>query len=222
MIEKRKERQNLPRENLDALEGGDDVTFKDEWEVLRVHNVEWQEEWNREPKSTDQEEFLPKEYSRKILLDAGVIERSFLSLIGFFEAIARQQIPASQGNLPTKIYRMIVRRLDLETYRACMNVSALFRDLCQQEVRLTDDVVFLETNVQTEGNASRDPSMVITTIQAVGDYREDVVLSEKPYSYFDPPTDNDYQVVVGSQRNQRTILPDMEISWKSVEPLLRS
>ena len=78
-------------------------------------------------------------------------EESFLALTYFPEIAARQRIPTTQGRLPTEIYRMIIACLpDIETYCTCMGVSILFRDLCQQDLRVVDNLFVVASGLPAD------------------------------------------------------------------------
>ncbi|KAL8706678.1 MAG: hypothetical protein Q9201_000312 [Fulgogasparrea decipioides] len=70
---------------------------------------------------------------------------TFDALHHFFEAINRGCMPSTrlhQGCFPNEIYTIIINSVvDLETRNACMEVSRMFRDLCQENLMATADML---------------------------------------------------------------------------------
>lgn len=53
---------------------------------------------------------------------------------------------SNQGSLPTELYKLILNSItDANTQQACMQVSQTFRDICQQNVILTDNKILQAT-----------------------------------------------------------------------------
>lgn len=132
---------------------------------------------------------------------------TFMALTLFLEVCSRQQVPLSrskEGVFPTEIYRIIILCLaDLRTHRACMQVSRSFRDLCQENLVLDNDIL-LQANAASkthDATSASFPAFHWRNI-ATGSV-SDITLSDRAGSSKCPR----WRVVVGSERNRRSLLP---------------
>ncbi|MCJ1428687.1 hypothetical protein MMC29_006598 [Sticta canariensis] len=152
-------------------------------------------------------------------------EAAFLALTYFLEVSSRQQMPpsrAKEGVFPTEIYGMILRHLeDLQTHHACMQVSRSFRDLCQQKSMIMDGVVVQA--VTTSPTSAWARGLRIKTLSTGQSH--DVTLKQMPLqtprsSYLRGPEkqpESRWQVVLGSERNRRSILPHLAVGFTRSE-----
>lgn len=209
---------------LKSLEGGVDAIYNPERDLERIHAKEWQEWWNENPEIKASLDVTHKQEMyefREAISSDDETEESFLALAYFLEVAVRQRIPTTQGRLPTEIYRMIIAcLLDTETYCACMDVSTLFRDLCQQSLRVIDNFVFLANGVPSGDLDSENGCDVLRTLHLPTGIVQEMQPPVARYRLCanDKRSDAEYfKVVFGSQRNRRTILPDMEVCLMPVE-----
>lgn len=76
----------------------------------------------------------------------GRAEAGFMALAFFLESSSRRHVQASrtrEGVFSIDVYRMILLNIeDVETQRACMQVSQNFRDLCQEDILMMDKLSF--------------------------------------------------------------------------------
>ena len=158
-------------------------------------------------------------------------EAAFLALTYFLEVSSRQQMPPSRPNegvFPTEIYGMILLHLeDLQTHHACLQVSRSFRDLCQQNSMMMDGVVLQA--VTTSSTSAWAPALRIKKL-ATGQ-SHDITLQKtgqevplrKPRPMRKPKStriggaegllESRWQVVLGSERNRRSILPGLVLQY---------
>ena len=145
-------------------------------------------------------------------------EKSFMALVQFLETSTRQQLPPSrskEGVFPTEIYEMIIFHLsDLQTHRACMQVSRTFRDLCQQNLMMMDDIVF-QANDATRTYDQFDvlsPAFRMKTLST--GLTQEVILKQQ----LQPARQEFYWlIVVGRERNRRSLLPNLAVFFDPVE-----
>lgn len=112
--------------------------------------------------------------------------------------------------MPVEIYRNILKYVDYETHKICLDVSQAFRDLCQYEVRLNEDVVFLppdDTSVLQDLaniNVLKARKEVGKLMEQPGSMPVSVTLSKNDHW---TPKEESYRVMVGHQRDRRSMLP---------------
>lgn len=225
-----KHMQTWSKAILHSLEGGFDAIYKSGRELDDVHSKERQEMYNSNSKVRKTLAITHKEEIdkfRQVSPDDDETEESFLALTYFLDIAARQRIPTTQGRLPTEIYRIIIAYLpDTETRRTCMGVSILFRDLCQQDLRIIDDLVVIASALPAEkqslelNEAQNDDSKLFKTIHLLsGIVREMEFCNAKDrfHGRQGCSSAEHFKVVVGSQRDRRTVLPDMEVCLRPVE-----
>lgn len=229
-VKNRKHMQTWSKGILNSLEGGVDATNKPERELELIHCKERQEMYDRNPETRNTLAITHKEEInkfRQVIPDDNETKESFLALTYFLENAARQRIPTTQGRLPTEIYRTIIAYLpDTETYRTCMGVSILFRDICQQDLRVIDNLVVVACSLPAENHdlelneAQNDNSHLIKTrndINGIVREMEFCNAEDRFHRGQGCSTAEHFKVVVGSQRDRRSILPGMEVCLKPVE-----
>jgi len=90
------------------------------------------------------------------------VQKTFMSLVQFFEATTREALkPTDSGTgglgLPNEIYEMILAEVaDMKTYNACMKVSRKFRSLCHQRPLVMDNILFLEPIITQKAYNKRE------------------------------------------------------------------
>ena len=144
-------------------------------------------------------------------------ETTFMALTHLLEASSRQQMPPSrpkEGIFSTEIYRIILLYLgDVETQQACMQVSRSFRDLCQQNIMMMDNAVFQATDASKtyDQTSTSFPALRMKTVST--GRSQDVTLTRTgTHSGPDKHKNRHWQVVVGSERNRRSLLPELVVA----------
>ena len=200
-------------------ENGNAIHYLD-LNLERIHFHEWLEDVGRRE---DSKKKVATKFKNEIAESGQSSSRdvepedSFLYLLYFLEITARRSIPNTQGRLPTEIYRMIVADLpNAETYRACMNVSILFRVLCQQELRVMDNFVLLQHN----GLCGRLHSELFKTVHLPTDNIQEMQLRTQNFHNVGGfPSPETFKVVIGSQRDRKSLLHDVEICFEPVNKI---
>jgi len=148
------------------------------------------------------------------------IDAAFLALSQFFNATAREAVksyrPTQHGALPLEAYHLIINEVeDMETYRACMVVSRVFRDICVENFRLDDEDIF----IASEGTKGDTDNAIKLVAQGVMEYnivgrsageRVRVRLDKPKRASFSEVIEDSravYTAVAGNQRNQRILVP---------------
>lgn len=162
----------------------------------------------------------------KSMPNKAATEKSFLSLVNFLESSARQNmLNTTQGRLPTEIYRMVIANLpDVETYRACMDVSTVFRDICHQDLWVMDNFVVrgmgaLSENHSDDANEAQSGTNLFSTLHLPTGVIQPIWLcrfSRYTNEQREYPDREYFKVVIGSQRGRRSILRDTKVCLKPV------
>lgn len=90
-----------------------------------------------------------------------------------------------------------------------MGVSILFRDLCQQDFRVIDNLVVVATQ--------NDDKYLFKTLHLRNGIVREMKFCSARHRIHGCPDAEHLKVVVGSQRDRRSILPDMEVCLRPVE-----
>ncbi|MCJ1261892.1 hypothetical protein MMC22_001761 [Lobaria immixta] len=150
-------------------------------------------------------------------------ESTFIALIHFLETSIRRQLPPSRPKgdvFPTEIYQKILHVSDLQTHRACMQVSRVFRDLCQEHLMMMDDAVFEANDASRAYDQSSAFFPALRMKTASTGHSQDVALEhisrEDGHSNRENPC---WLVVVGNERNRRSIVPDLAVAFRSIKEL---
>ena len=198
-------------------------------DLEEIHSRELSEEEDRDPGSLkDIAAKFKKELDESIQPngDEDSVEETFLSLIQFLEVTARQGLTTDRGRFPAEIYAMIIAHLpDIETHRACMNVSTVFRDLCQHNLRVTNDITLLASGTSSgehtpDSLAAKYESHSFKILHRPTGVIEHVQLRRAPLWNFPKRKryyDDDFEVVVGKERDRRSLLPDMRCCFDPVK-----
>ncbi|MCJ1463062.1 hypothetical protein MMC07_001667 [Pseudocyphellaria aurata] len=133
-------------------------------------------------------------------------ETTFMSLTYFLGVSSRQKLPASDGNLPTELYEAILLHVeDLQTYHACMQVSRTFRDLCQRNIMIEDGITLQATDTsETHGLSDSFPTLRMRDLPR--GRTQDVTWPSQKSDHLDSPNSRRWNIVIGSERNRRSLL----------------
>ena len=142
-------------------------------------------------------------------------EQSFAALIHLFEAAARQNLcfssTCNQGRLPVELYRGINRMIqDPTTHQSCMNVSRIFRDICQERPVIADGIILLPGDLFK--NEKRNKSWIHAyTVQTLLGGQETIraKIEGDPLKFykFRAKASEGWKVLTGRQINCRSLLP---------------
>lgn len=231
-VQKRKMKQSQAEVGTISSKNAINAVFKPERDLERIHAEERLEEKARDPGSIEE---IGLRFGKEIndgyqsMPDDAVTETSFLSLVNFLESSARRNMrTATHGRLPTEIYRTIIANLpDVQTYRACMDVSIAFRDLCQQNLWIMDNLVLRGTtdhpNLQKH-EAQRESNLFSTLHLATGIVQPMWFCRTSDYNspyYGDDlgkyPDREWFKVVIGSQCGRRSVFQNMAVCLRPVE-----
>ena len=91
-------------------------------------------------------------------------EPTFMALVSILDTTARQRLPrprASEERFPTEIYRFVlVNIVDFETHCACKMVYRVFRELCQENMRVGNNAVTI-VPIMIQGAILTLPSFLV-------------------------------------------------------------
>lgn len=162
-------------------------------------------------------------------------EAAFTALAFFLEASSRRHLPPSptkEGVFPTELYRAVLLHIeDVETQRACMQVSRNFRDMCQQDMVMMDQFRFQaneasKTYDPAATSSSSFPPLRMQNMSGGRTRSHDVTLTRvgdlsglgsfgggprKPRA-----PDEYWRLVVGSERNRRSLVPNLVVAFDEV------
>ena len=198
-------------------------------DLIDIHSRERSEERARNPGSLDAlATKFEKELDESVQLNANdvSVENTFLSLILFLEVGARQGMKRGKGRFPTEIYQMIIGHLpDLKTYHAFMDASTVFRDLCHQDLRVTDDLTILAQGTSSsesspDSGQARYKTHLFKTLHRPTGVVQHTKLCPAPRWKFQRCQgyrDDDFEVVVGKERDRRSLLLNMRSCFMPVE-----
>jgi len=194
--------------------------FLDELQIRKGKAIKRREAEESQNEQSDSDENEGEEADS---IEDQTSQTTFLALMSLLEVSSRQQIPPSSGIFPTEVYRGILLYLeDLETYHACMQVSRTFRILSQQNIMVMDDTVF-QANDASKTYDQTTTSVLVPALRmrtvSTGRSREVVLKSVEADSIsgLDWQEKNRYwQVVIGSERNRRSLLPGFAGAFDSI------
>lgn len=153
--------------------------------------------------------------------DADDTKTTFMALTNFLEASSRQHMPPSkpkEGIFPTEIYQIILLNLeDLETYHACMQVSRIFRDLSQRNGMMMDGILVqaIDTSNTYSPTSASTPAFRMKTL-STGQY-QDVTVKHIEKDSKRTPTDNNWEVVVGSEFHRRSLVHGLVVALDPID-----
>ena len=195
-------------------------------DMLDIHAREILEEQARDPGSLDDlTARFRQELDESNQLNANdvSVEKTFLSLILFLEVGARQGMKRGKGCFPAEVYQIIIGHLpDVETFRACMDASTVLRDLCHQELRVTADLSILPHGISSDdpspnSGRARYKTHLFKTLHRPTGVVQNMELCPAPAWKRNRSLDDDFEVVVGKERDRRSLLLNMRSWFKPVE-----
>ena len=141
----------------------------------------------------------------------GDISSTFYALVHLFEAAACQPLPivgTTHGLLPNEVYTEIVKHvLDRETRDSLMKVSRTFRQICQEDLLLTEDMIFTPSDAcQSCDEAGQYPKYFEKYDIASGIHSH---VGFKRAGGFLDYEGVMLKVAVGTKHGQKSILPDV-------------
>lgn len=145
---------------------------------------------------------------------------TFYALTHLFDAAARRRMPPVKpidGQLPNEIYaRILTYVTDPETRFNCMEVSRLFRQLCQEDVLFTDQLIF-EPCEEVESCVEADelPSSY-DVYDLASDERHRRSLEEEGGALSGFSRTPSWAVLIGTGRNRRSFLPNLTFKFEKV------
>ena len=145
---------------------------------------------------------------------------TFYALTHLFDAAARRRMPPVKpidGRLPNEIYaRILTFVTDQETRFQCMEVSRLFRQLCQEDVLLTDELIFEPCEAVESCVEADDLPSWYDVYDLASDQHYRRSLKEEGGPLPDINRKASWVVLVGTDRNRRSFLPDLTFKFEKV------
>lgn len=149
-------------------------------------------------------------------------EAAFMALSFFLQTASQQHMPRSRTNegvFPTELYGIILSNIeDVETYHACMQVSRTFRELCQDNVVVSDGIV-LQANDESktyDQTSSAFPALRMKTI-STGESQNIKLTRLRGYlsdgQGRNKAPDGQWQVLVGSEKNRRSLIQELVVAF---------
>ena len=145
---------------------------------------------------------------------------TFFALIHLFDAAAYRRMPPvkdKDGPFPNEIYARILTYItDAETKIKCMQVSRLFRQLCQEEVLVTDALIFGPCEaVESCVEADDYPNWYEVYDVASGERHKRCLRKHGALSDFS--RELSLAVLIGTVRNRRSFLHDLHFNFARME-----
>ena len=160
----------------------------------------------------------------------GKSEESFTALTLFLEASSRRHLPSSttEGVFPTELYRAILLNVeDVETHRACMQVSRNFRDMCQQDILMLNKIRFQANEASRTYEPATSSSSLALRMRNMSESRShDVVVTRvgdlSGLGFLgairnSKALDEYYRCIIGSEYNRRSLVPDLIVTFDEVD-----
>ena len=162
---------------------------------------------------------------------------TFYALNQLFEAAARRHMPVASdcdGRFPTEIYAQILMHVtDTDTRDNCMEVSRTFRDLCQEQLFLSETLMigpseackkpgyrptsFDNIDLAIHNSAPEWFNMIDLLTNTETKVRfESAGRRRRRQRIMDDPAPS-WVVLVGSEHNKRSLLPRLNLRFTDVE-----
>ena len=152
------------------------------------------------------------------------VDFGFMALAHFLDATAREKLAprsSSKGSaIPVEALSLIINSLDdMESYRACLAVSRVFRDVCLENFRLDNDSLFLP-NVH-----SRDDTAVTeNTVSQFGMmnrpdksvHQFNLGRDRSSIGYFEPKKPK-LAALIGNERDRRLFI-SVDLAFNPIQP----
>ena len=141
----------------------------------------------------------------------GDIESTFYALVHLFEAAACNLMSIARttdGLLPNEIYTEIVKHvLDTETRDSLMKVSRFFRRICQEDLLLTEDMIFTPSDASQGCDEAQKSPMRFEKYDIASGVQSQVDFS-RAGGLRDRGGDS-LKVAIGSEHGKKSLLPDV-------------
>ena len=145
---------------------------------------------------------------------------TFYALTHLFDAAARRRMPPVkpiEGRLPNEIYaRILSYVIDPETKLRCMEVSRVFRQLCQEDVLIADGLIFEPCEaVEACVEADHLPNWYDIYDLATDEHYQASLQKEGALSDFSRTPSR--MVLIGTERNRRSYLPNLTFKFEKTD-----
>lgn len=148
-------------------------------------------------------------------------EAGFIALAFFLEASSRRHLPPSktqQGIFPAELYRTILLNIDdVETHRACMQVSSNFRDMCQEDILMMNKFRFQANQASKtyEPGTSSFPALRLQNL-STGRSHDVTLKFAGDFEMGMPRTPETWRFVISSDFNRRSLVSDLVVAFDEV------
>ncbi|KAL8825489.1 MAG: hypothetical protein Q9191_004387 [Dirinaria sp. TL-2023a] len=143
---------------------------------------------------------------------------AFYALSHVFDAAARRRMPpakAKDGHFPNEIYANILGHVtDMETRNSCMEVSRVFRQICQEDLLFADHMVFAPCEACKECVEPDDiPKMFDVHDVALGEKYE-VGLTRVSEYFADFERGSPWGVLIGDQLHKKSLPQGLKFRFR--------
>lgn len=196
----------------------DGKPIEDGLEKLSLENAESDDEGSH---NVDEQTSWPAAGLRKPRVKRA--EAGFFALAYFLESSSRRHLPTQRGVFPAELYRTILlNNEDVETHRACMQVSRTFRDLCQEDILLTNKFRFQANEASKTYQPGTEVFPALRMQNLSTGRSHDVTLKPPSGGMFEmfemprPPRET-WRFVVGSDPNRRSLVSNLSVAFDEVK-----
>ena len=152
------------------------------------------------------------------------VDFGFMALAQFLDATAREKLtPCSRsrgGTIPIEALSLIINSLDdVESYRTCLAVSRVFRDVCLENFRLDNLNLFLPNLQSRDDGAVTDNSVSQFGMMNRCDksvHQSSLGRDRSSRGYFEPNLPTMF-ALLGNQRDRRLFIP-VGLAFNPVQP----
>ena len=149
-------------------------------------------------------------------------EAGFFALAFFLEASSRRYLPTQRGVFPAELYRTILlNNEDVETYRACMQVSRTFRDICQEDILITNKFRFQANEASKTYQPGSESFPALRMQNLSSDRSHDVTVKRigGGFALFEMPRHprDTWRFVVGRDSNRRSLVSSLAVAFDEVK-----
>ncbi|KAG8529602.1 uncharacterized protein KY384_006239 [Bacidia gigantensis] len=153
----------------------------------------------------------------------------FYALSHFFSSVARKRLAsfrhAPSPKMPLEAYRLIISHVtDHRTFRACMNTSLLFRDLCMERPLFSTNYVLLANDasrgdVDAAARMVEEERLVCNLYDREEEEAEELVVGTLHRSMFSNNGGGEeyWMAVLGNEEHKRMALPSTALVWRKKE-----
>ena len=148
----------------------------------------------------------------------GDTRSTFYALVHLFEAAACNPMSIAKttdGLLPNEIYTEIVKHvLDTETRDSLMKVSRTFRRICQEDLLLTEDMIFTPSDACQGCDEAQQHSMRFEKYDIASGVQSQV--DWKRAGGFRDRGGDSLKVAIGTEHGKKSLLPDVAFRFGKV------